>query len=243
MSIEPVEHTGFTSGEAQGRLRTPRYIGGAISDSARRGARRLRHRAYVAPRAGSMLVKAGLCAAACAAVLLLRWNESTGGAVLPISGLRQALEDAVLDGAGDGLGLDEGLGRLRFVELPGIIEVFSANAQPELGVSYESARLDDESLLATLTLGGAQQICAPAACKVKELGEDEALGSYVRLALQETDSELVYYGLTEIAVEEGQQLAAKDTLAQAEGSLVLAVYDAGRPTDPIAYFGLDAGRV
>ena len=44
-------------------------------------------------------------------------------------------------------------------------------------------------------------------------------------------------------MEEGQQLAVKDTLARAEGSLVLAVYDAGRPTDPIAYFGLDAGRV
>lgn len=241
MSIEPVEHTGFTSGEAQGRLRTPRYIGGAIGDSARRGARRLRHRAYAAPRAGSMLVKAGLCAAACAAVLLLRWSEDTG-MELPVSGLRQALEDAV-DSAGEGLGLDEGLGRLRFVELPGIIEVFSASAQPELGVSYESARLDDESLLATLALGGAQQLYAPAACKVKELGEDEILGGYVRLALLDADNELVYYGLTEIAVEEGQQLAVKDTLARAEGNLVLAVYDAGRPTDPIAYFGLDAGRV
>ena len=243
MSIEPVEHTGFTSGEAQGRLRTPRYIGGAIGDSARRGARRLRHRAYAAPRAGSMLVKAGLCAAACATVLLLRWSEGTGETVLPISGLRQALEDAVSDSAVEGLGLDEGLGRLRFVELPGIIEVFSADARPELGISYESARLDDESLLATLTLGGAQQLYAPAACKVKELGEDEALGGYVRLTLLEADNELVYYGLTEIAVEEGQQLAVKDTLARAEGSLVLAVYDAGRPTDPIAYFGLDAGRV
>lgn len=242
MSIERVEHTGFTSGEAQGRLRTPRYIGGAIGDSARRGARRLRHRAYAAPRAGSMLVKAGLCAAACAAVLLLRWSESTGK-TLPVSGLRQALEDAVLENAGEGLGLDEGLGRLRFVELPGIIEVFSAGARPELGVSYESARLDDESLLATLALGGAQQLYAPAACKVKELGEDEALGGYVRLALLEDDNELVYYGLTEIAVEEGQQLAVKDTLARVDGSLVLAVYDAGRPTDPIAYFGLDAGRV
>lgn len=237
MPFEPVEHTGFISGEAQGRVRVPRYIGGAIGASARKGARRIRRTTHASPRVGSMLVKAGLCAAACAAVLFLRWSESRG-TDQPVSGLQQALESV-----SEGLDLDDGLGRLRFVELPGIIEVFSASAKPELGVAYESAMLDEESLLATLALGGTQQLHAPAACKVKELGEDETLGAYVRLTLLEADNELVYYGLSEIVVEEGQQLAIKDSLAKAENSLVLAVFSAGRPTDPIAFFGLNAGRV
>lgn len=239
MSINRVEHTGFTSGEAKGRMRAPRYFGGALKSSARKGVRRMRHSAYVSPRAGSMLVKAGLCAAVCAGILFLRWTQAADN-ILPAATMRQAL-----DGAEDtqGIDFDDTLGRLRFVELPSIIEVFSTSARPDLGVDYEGVRLDEESLLATLTLDHAQQVCAPAACKVKETGEDPSLGSYVRLSLQEADNEVIYYGLSEIAVEEGQQLSIQDALAQAEESLVLAVYSAGRPTDPLAYFGLDKGRV
>lgn len=242
MSIERMEHEGFSSGEAQGRLRVPRYIGGALGNTARKGARRLRYRTYGAsraPRASGMLIKAGLCAAVCAGVLLLRWAQGPD-ADLSATGLRQALESA-----GDTLenGIDDTLGRLKFVELPSIIEVFSTNARPDLGLAYESAQLDDESLRATLTLSAAQELYAPAACKVKEMGEDAALGGYLRLVLLDADQEVVYYGLSEISVEEGQVLAMKDSLAKAEESLVLAVYSAGRPTDPIAYFGLDMERV
>lgn len=240
MSIDRMEHTGFTSGEAQGRVRVPRYIGGALGDSARKSARRIRHRTYAAPRASGILVKAGLCAAVCAAVLLLRWAQNPEAILPDSSGLRQALSTA---GETLGEGIDDTLGRLRFVELPSIIQVFSATAQPDLGVAYESASLDGDSLLATFTLGRAQPIYAPAACKVKEMGEDPALGPYLRLSLVDADNELVYYGLTQISVEEGQQLAVKDTLAQAEGSFMLAVYSAGRPTDPLAYFGLDKESV
>ena len=235
MSIERMEHSGFTTGKAQGSMRTPRYIGGAISNTARKGARRLRYKNYSASRANGILVKTGICAAICAGVLLLRWAQ-TPGADVSASGLRQALDDA-----GDTIGteIDETLGRLRFVELPSIIEVFSSNIRPDLGVSYDNAMLDEESLLATINLSTAQQLCAPATCKVKETGEDQALGSYVRLSLLDKDQELVYYGLSDISVEEGQLLAVKDSIAKAEGRLVLALYSAGRPTDPLAYFGLN----
>ncbi|NCB30753.1 MAG: hypothetical protein EOM66_05030 [Clostridia bacterium] len=240
MSIDRMEHTGFTSGEVQGRMRVPRYVGGVIGNSARKGARRMRHTA-VWPRAGGILVKAGLCAAVCAGVLFLRWAESQDNAVIPTVSLQQVLDDIGVDA--QGTDFDDTLGRLRFVELPSIIEVFSTSAKPDLGVDYESANLDEESLLATFILDHAQQIHVPAACKVKEVGEDPSLGIYIRLSLTEADNEVVYYGLSEIVVEEGQQLATKDTLAQAEGSFVLAVYSAGRPANPLAYFGLDEERV
>lgn len=240
MSVERMEHTGFTSGEAQGRVRPPRYIGGAIGASARKGARRLRRRAYVEPRASGILVKAGLCAAVCAGVLFLNWARTTDADLTSVSGLRQALDSA---GNEIRMEIDDTLGRLHFVQLPSILEVFSSSLRPELGVTYESAKLDDESLRVTLTLQEAQQLHAPAACKVKDMGEDEALGSYVRLALLEADQEVVYYGLSDISVEAGQQLAVKDSLAQAQGSLIVAVYSAGRPMDPLAYFGINKESV
>lgn len=240
MSMDRMEHAGFTSGEAKGRMGPPRYVAGAVSSAARRRAGRIRRAAPTPPRAGGMLVKAGLCAAVCAGVLLLRWAQAPAQAV-PTGSVRQAVNGA---GAAEGEGVyDNTLGRLQFVELPSIIEVFSRSAGPELGVDYEAASLDGDTLLATLTLDHAQDITAPAACKVKETGEDPALGQYVRLAMQEADNEVVYYGLSGVVVEEGQLLCAQDTLAQAEAKLSLAVYSAGRPEDPLAYFGLKTGQV
>ena len=238
MSMDRMEHTGFTSGEARGKMRVPGYIGGAIGSSARRNARRLRsrHSGYSGrPRASGMLVKAGLCAAVCAAVLLLRWSQ-TPEAVLPVSSVQQAVNEQ-----GDGYG--DTLGRLRFVELPSIIEVFSSSVKPGLGMEYSQASLDGDTLLATLSLAESQPVPAPAACKVKEMGEDPALGLFVRLVFLEGDREVTYYGLKDVQVEEGQQLSQGDTVAQAEGEIRLAVHRAGRPEDPLSYFGLKTGPV
>ncbi len=237
MAIDRVEHDGFSSGAAKGRMGPPRYIGGAMKNAAYRGAGRLRHRYNPPVRAGGILVKAGLCAAVCAGVLLLRWAQAPQD-VIPVGSLRQSAQ-----GAEAGLPYDDSLGRLQFVELPSIIEVFASAAGPNLGLDFEAASLDSESMVATLSLNHSQSLGAPGACRVKVRGQDPALGAYVRLAMADADAEVVYYGLTDISVEEGQQLNLGDTLAQIDTQVHLAVYEAGRPTDPLEYFGLEAGKV
>ena len=68
-------------------------------------------------------------------------------------------------------------------------------------------------------------------------------GSYVRLVLDGKDQEVYYFGLSEISVEVGQSLKVGDTLGKGEATLHLAVYEAGRPTDPLAFFGLEKAKV
>lgn len=219
----------------------PRYIGGAVGSAARRKAGRLgRTTGGGQARAGGMLIKAGLCGVVCAGVLLLRWAEGGAaifpdGAVVAVSAQAAQQEPAPDD--------PDSLGRLKFVSLPSIIQVFSSTAGPTLGLDYATASLDPDSLIASLTLETAQTVSVPGACKVKELGENPDMGSYVRLVLDGKDQEVYYLGLSDISVEEGQSLKAGDTLGTGETTLYLAVYEAGRPTDPLAFFGLEKAKV
>ncbi|MDR0839822.1 MAG: M23 family metallopeptidase [Christensenellaceae bacterium] len=222
-----IEHGGFTSSAAKGRMRAPRYIGGVIQSSARHNAKRIRAR-----RTGpsSMFLKLGLCAAACAAVLLVKWL-GTPAPARAAGSVRQAIEEETQ--------LGELLGRLHFVELPGIVEVFSATAQPELGVDYETALRDEDTMVVTLALDHVQYLAVPVACKVKTIGEDAALGHFVSV-LTKDDHEITYYGLQDISVEEGQRLLAKDTIARVDSKVAVSVHAGGRPTDPAIFFRLNA---
>ena len=243
MSLDRMEHTGFSSGEARGRMGVPRYIGGAMGSAARRQAGRVRRTGSGQARAGGMLVKAGLCGVVCAGVLLLRWAEG-GGAIFPEGAVAAVSAQAAQEAQEESLSQDpDRLGRLQFVSLPSIIQVFSSTAGPTLGLTYTSASLDPDSLLASLTLETPQTVSVAGACKVKELGEDPDMGSYVRLVLDGKDQEVYYLGLSEISVEVGQSLKVGDTLGKGEATLHLAVYEAGRPTDPLAFFGLEKAKV
>lgn len=240
MSLDRMEHTGFSSGEARGRMGVPRYLGGAVGSAARRQAGRLRRTGGGQARASGMLIKAGLCGVVCAGVLLLRWAEG-GASIFPDGAVVAASAQASQQGAASED--PDSLGRLKFVSLPSIIQVFSSTAGPTLGVGYTTASLDPDSLIATLTLETSQTVSVPGACRVKELGEDPDMGAYVRLVLEGKDQEVYYFGLSEISVEEGQSLKVGDTLGKGADTLGLAVYEGGRPTDPLAFFGLEKARV
>lgn len=219
----------------------PRYIGGAMGNAARKRAGRLYHRAASGQvRASGMLIKAGLCGVVCAGVLLLRWADG-GAQILPEGAVLATSAQAEQQGTAQDD--PDTLGRLQFVSLPSIIQVFSSTAGPTLALEYGSVSLDPDSLLAGFVLETPQRVSAPCACKVKELGEDPELGSYVRLVLDGKDEEVYYYGLTSISVEQGQSLKVGDTLGDGESTLHLAVYEAGRPTDPLVFFGLEKAKV
>lgn len=179
----------------------------------------------------SMLVKIGVCCAVAALVLLIKIAGDN----------RQdpygALENTV---ATDENELDDQLGRLKFVQLPGIVEVFSSENKALLGIECASGELLAEDTLLKLIAKGDQSVFINAACEVKETGENALYGPYVVLDMGE-DTELTVYGLVEVSPEQGQPLSEGDALGDigARMALYASVKRTGRPLDPLAYLNLE----
>ena len=140
--------------------------------------------------------------------------------------------------------LDDMLGKLKFVELPGILEVFSSSGklQPPIEAN-ESESLRDSTLLA-LTAGQEQNVFACLDGSVKETGADKDLGNYVRIVASD-DKELFLYGLSSISVEVGQPLLKSDYVGSIEAGekLYVGLLIQGQPENPAAYFILKTGNV
>ena len=188
--------------------------------------------AHIAQTRGtSMLVKIGVCCAAAALVLLIKISSENKQD--PIS----VLENTV---ATDEDELDDQLGRLKFVELPGIIEVFSSENKSILSLECASSELLDEATLLKIISGTDQALIINASCKVISKGEDPLYGAYVILDMGD-DTELTVYGLNELSLEDGQPLSDGDELGNISAKMVLyaLVKREGRPIDPISYLHLD----
>lgn len=197
------------------------------------GVRNKRPRA-VQVRGGSMLVKLGVCCAAAALVLLIK-----------VSAENRADPFAALEGtiASNENELDDQLGKLRFVELPGIIEVFSSESKSLLGIESDSSELINEGTLLKLVAGKDQAVTIGSVCQTIETGEDPLYGKFVLLDMG-ADTELTVYGLSELTPEAGQPLLSGDELGRISGKMVLyaAVRIAGRPSDPATYLRMDIAR-
>lgn len=174
--------------------------------------------------ARSMLVKLGLCALMCALVLFLSALANRGA-------------DNRMSANTEGEELGESLGKLKFVELPGILEVFATDDRLTVAMRYDAAELIGDDTTLMLVSATAQTVSLPVNGRVKAIGEDEQLGDYV-CVVSENDSEFQYYGLSSIAVEEGQTLKALDSLGVIEAgqSLFIKVNVSGRPGNPAQFF-------
>lgn len=206
-----------------------------ISTFCTKGAARPRTAVHGARVRGlSMLVKIGVCCAAAALVLFIK-----------IAGDKRtdsfdALENTV---ATDENELDDQLGRLKFVQLPGIVEVFSSENKGLLGFDCASSEFISEDTLIKLIARQDQEVLINAACEVKEIGEDALYGPYVVLNMGE-DTLLTIFGLSGVAPEEGQPLSEGDALGDigARMALYASVRRAGRPLDPLAYLNLEISQ-
>jgi hypothetical protein len=188
--------------------------------------------AHVAQTRGtSMLIKIGVCCAAAALVLLIKLSGENKQD--PIS----ALENTV---ATDEDELDDQLGRLKFVELPGIIEVFSSENKSILSLEYASSELLDEDTLLKIISASEQSVLINIPCEVKSMGEDPLYGAYVVLDMGD-DTELTVYGLNELSLEDGQPLSDGDQIGSISARMALyaMVKREGRPVDPLSYLRLD----
>lgn len=175
--------------------------------------------------ARSMLVKLGICTLMCALVLLLSALQD-----------KRSGESYALDSSEEEP-FDETLGKLKFVELPGILEVFAAEDKLEVKLDYDATELIGDNTTLMFVSAAAQTVSLPVDGRVKAIGEDAELGAYV-CVVAANDSEFQYYGLSSIAVEEGQTLRALDSLGviEAGDSLFIKVNVGGRPENPIQFF-------
>ena len=185
--------------------------------------------------ATSMLIKCGICAAACALVLLLKWigTPATDKAL-------QTVNEAVNEDSE----LDEMLGKLQFVELPGILEVFSSSGKLQLPINASQAQSAQDDTLLALTSESEQYVIACMDGSVKETGLDQELGSYVRIASTD-DMDLYFYGLSGVSVEVGQPLLESDYVGsiKAGDTLYVSLFVKGKPENPAGYFSLPAENV
>ncbi|MBQ3551984.1 MAG: M23 family metallopeptidase [Clostridia bacterium] len=143
---------------------------------------------------GSMVTKLAICATAVMLVLGIC-------AVNAISASGDELEDT-----------DEGLfGRLKFVSIPGIIDVFGSIGEMEAPVSYTNVELMQNGMLARfISTENAQVYCVKDGVVIA-VSEDPLLGNYVTV-MHDDDISTTYYGLGSVRCEINQPLKRKDSI-------------------------------
>lgn len=195
-----------------------------------RVAREKRHTARTAS-ARSMWVKIGLCGAFLMAVILLELALFSGGKHVETSALEQ-----------QGGSEEETPGKLQFVSETGAVSVFSGVQRWSSPVNAENGELLDEGGILRLAAAEGDTVRLPAAGQVKEIGEDDALGIYVRVR-HGAALESVYYGIGSVSVEEGQPLLAGDTLGTVDvaGEVLVMVLENGQRRDPTDYISVSTG--
>ena len=232
-----IELSGFITEEINLPVRPRRVYAGSRIYSHRGGKpQRNKGKGQIQPfDATSMLIKCGVCAAACALVLLLKWAGSPATA-----GALQTVKEAVNEESE----LDEMLGKLKFVALPGILEVFSRSGKLDLPIrASESRSIHDKTTLA-LTSAQQQNVNACLAGTIKETGMDKELGNYVRISSAD-DRDLFLYGLSTVTVEAGQPMMENDYIGSIEagGTMFIRILVNGKPEDPLGYFMVQQGNV
>lgn len=180
--------------------------------------------------ASSMLMKLGICAAACAFVLVLKCLPS--GETDGPSAVQSVSATASQENAG------EQLGKLQFVELPGVLSVFAGSDAFGLPVSYQVLRESEDGGLVSFTCMPGEQVCAVGDGVVFAIGTDAAYGDYV-IMKHAGDVQSTCYGIAEIQVEQGQPLKKNDTLGVVgeNGTVHLSVTVSGRPALPSELIG------
>lgn len=134
---------------------------------------------------------------------------------------------------------DEQLGRLRLVQLPGLLSVFAASDTPVAPLSSEQAVTDD-SFTASLFSSPGAEVIAMLSGTVRAIDPVSEHGGSVTVACK-NGLEITYMGLSEITVERGQPVLQRTELGKLEGEvLYLRVTKDGRPIDPLEFLGTAA---
>jgi len=216
-----VSHSGFNS-KIYGREKrkyTYRYFGRTYPRKSN---------LYKKENGSSMLAKMGICALLAGIVLLSDFMGSRQELLEVSSNIIKNGEDV----GGDYLG------KLRFVELPGIIQVFSSDAKLNIGTEYQSIKLNEEKTSITISGITSEFFPAPQNGIIKTI-RTESGKAYLELSV-DGDIVLCFSGEGEIAAEEGQPVKQGDTLLKNINTIEIGMTKSGRPVNPAEYFNINS---
>lgn len=132
------------------------------------------------------------------------------------------------------------LGKLKLVNLPSIIEVFSPSDSPISPIKFHGALEEESTHIAKLYAEAGTEVVSMLSGMVKSISVDEDLGGYVCISSSD-DIDIYYYGLTEIVVEKGQPVIQNSELGKLRNDfLLIRVLERGRPVDPLKFLGIEA---
>jgi len=209
-----VQHNGFTS-KAYGRNKR-KYTARYFSSPYRHWSTQRKD------SGGSMLAKIGICGLLAGLVMLSEFADN----VLTSYNTVQNTED---------IGGDY-LGKLRFVELPGIIQVFSSDSRFRISTEYETYQLNNDETILTVSGISSKSFASPADGTVKTVINQNDK-TKIELSL-DGDIVLSFSAIGETAVEEGQPIKSGDTLYTAIESIDISMTKEGRPVNPSDYFDM-----
>lgn len=187
----------------------------------RSGKRRSKNAAFV-------LVRLGVCAAALSGVLWFKLRGGSEALAVMKEYSNEASETAD----------PSSLGKLKFVELPSILDVFAPSDSAVVPVNALGFELEgDEGGLIIKTSAASGVIC-PLSGRVKAVGTDAKLGKYVSV-MTDGDIEFAVYGLDEVTVEQGQPVKQRQKLGTAlADSVTVRAWRSGRPLDTASLLGI-----
>jgi len=212
-----VQHNGFTS-KAYGRNKR-KYTARYFSSPYRHWSTQRKD------SGGSMLAKIGICGLLAGLVML---SDFAGNAQIMETSSSTAHNTEDIGG--------DYLGKLRFVKLPGIIQVFSSDSRLRIGAEYNGYQLNADETVLTVSGISSKSFTSPADGTVKTLTyqNDKAI---MELSV-DGDMVISFAASGETAVEEGQPVKSGDTLYTAIESVEISITKEGRPVNPTEYFDM-----
>lgn len=219
-----IKHGGFES-KPYGKGRRKYTIRNFEPRYSRRG------RSHSRDNSGSMLAKMGICTLLAGIVLLSEYMGKMTSLQEVSSGINEDTEN---------IGGDY-LGKLRFVELPGIIQVFSSGTKLKMGTEYEDYWLNEDKTCMTVTGMKSTALPSPADGVVKTLSSYN--GKTVIELATDGDVTIRCTAAADGAVEEGQPIRKGDTLFSSVEYVEIEVFSAGRPVNPEDYYNMNNGEL
>ncbi|MBR5292763.1 MAG: hypothetical protein IKU32_07635 [Clostridia bacterium] len=174
---------------------------------------------------GSMLAKIGICGLLAGLILLADYTDKS-----KIMEVSSSIEEKTEDIGGDYLG------KLRFVELPGIIQVFSSDAILRIDAAYKEYRLNEDKTILTISGISSENFASPATGTVKTLSVQND-NTLIDLSM-DGDIVISFYAKGKSTVEEGQPIKSGDTLYSFIDTVDISMTKGGRPVNPAEYFDL-----
>ena len=133
---------------------------------------------------------------------------------------------------------EERLGRLKFVDLPSVIDVFAPQKAAVLPAVSAGFELVNDGFDLILAVNSGAEVVSPVQGRVFDSGVDPELGGYVSVHADD-DCIFTVYGVENVSVERDQPVRRLAKLGEVSLSrLTVRITKAGRPVSPAEVFSL-----